>query len=491
MSPPAKLLLIDDLAENIEVLARHLVDDYDIVFALSGPEGLARAAEMRPDLILLDAMMPGMDGYAACAALKADVAARDIPILFVTAKNDAESESRALAAGAVDFIHKPVNRDVVRARIRLHLDLTAQRRALEALNTELARFNADLERRVEERTHALRDALRRAEASHRAKHLFLANINHGLRTPMNAILGLSELLVRQPAAPRVPERVANIREACQQLLGMINEVIDIADLQAGRIELQAEDFALAALLDSAAAAWRGRAAAKGLGLAVDTDPELPARLRGDSKRLAQILENFLRNAVTFSERGMIAVRARRVGNQGEAMLARFEVEDQGIGIDEPHRARIFDAFEQVDGSYTRQYGGAGIGLAICKQLADIMGGRIGVESVLGQGSTFWITLPLDPAAPAKAHAIRPEPAAEAAGQKPRDLGREAAQPMLAPLLGMLATNDIQAYMIWQENGYLLDPVLGERADAFHRAMAEIDFPAALDLLKAARGHDPA
>lgn len=143
--PKATLLIVDDLSDNIRILADHLADAYEIMYALSGPEGLALVRDALPDLILLDVMMPGMDGYEVCGSLKADARTREIPIIFVTAKNDAESESRALAAGAVDFIHKPVNRDVVRARVLMHLELRARERALREANAELARYAAIVE----------------------------------------------------------------------------------------------------------------------------------------------------------------------------------------------------------------------------------------------------------------------------------------------------------------------------------------------------------
>lgn len=389
MSPLPKLLVIDDLAENIEVLAEFLSDTYEIECALSGSEGLDRIAQSAPDLILLDAMMPEMDGYAVCDALKRDPATRSIPVVFVTAKNDAESESRALAAGAVDFIHKPVNRDVVRARVRMHLELRARERELRALN-------ADLERRVAERTQALREAMQSAEASHRAKQLFLANVNHELRTPMNAILGLSELLAKHAADPKQQRRVEMMRAACLQLLGTVDEIIDIADLQAGKVAIESVEIDLPSLLGDTLDKWRAEAANKNLSLTLEIDPALAPRRHGDPARLSQILGNFLSNAVRFSERGAIVLRARPILAKDGAAATRFEVEDRGIGIDAAHCARIFEAFERADNSYTRNRGGSGIGLAICKQLAALMGGLVGVESVPGQGSVFWAEIPERP-----------------------------------------------------------------------------------------------
>ncbi len=473
MASPAKLLLVDDIPENIKVLAEHLSDGYDVAFALSGPEALDRIARIPPDLILLDAMMPEMDGYAVCAALKREPNTREIPIIFVTAKNDAESESRALAAGAVDFIHKPVNRDVVRARVRMHLDLRAQKRQLEALN-------AELERRVEERTLALRDSMILAQAAQRSRNLFLANVNHELRTPMNAIMGLSVLLARQVADPKLRERADKIGVAGRQLLRIVDDIIDIADIQAGKVAINATDFGLSALLDAAVEAWRGPAEAKGLELAREIDPALPLFLRGDSKRLGQMLDNLLSNAVKFSGQGRIVPRARLSEARENRLWVRFEVEDQGIGVEPERRQAIFEVFDQADNSKTRRYQGAGIGLAICKQLAGLMGGSIGMDSAPGHGSTFWILVPLEPGAAPTA----PEPKREVHGQD-----RDRVDQVLSGLISLLSGGgELQAFVAWTEARDLLETALGERLASLGEAMENLDFPTALELLRAVHPH---
>jgi signal transduction histidine kinase len=475
------VLVIDDLPDNVEVLGACLANDYEIECAFSGPEGLALARGMAPDLILLDVMMPEMDGYAVQAALKDDPRTREVPVIFVTAKNDADSESRALAAGAVDFIHKPVNRDVVLARVRLHLALKARER-------ELRELNLGLERRVEERTQALRDALVRAESAHRAKNLFLANVNHELRTPMNVLFMLAELLCRQARDAGLREQADKIKRAGQQLLGLVEDIVDIADLQAGKVRIDAVDFELSAVLDEAEAAWRGRAEAKGLALERAVDPELPEVLRGDPRRLGQILGNFLGNAVKFTERGQVVLRACLQEAQEDGATVRLEVEDQGIGVAPERQAAIFDIFEQADNSTTRSYDGAGLGLAICKQLATLMGGRVGVSSAPGEGSRFWASVRLGRAAMA---APPPAYAGEAVQAAPvpvadLDLDWSRMRRVLVPLTGLLAAGDIEAYLVWQRSERLLDAVLGKRSGAFNQAMESFDFAEALRHLRAVR-----
>ena len=186
MPNPARILIIDDIAANLVLLGEVLSDLAEVQFATSGAEALALVQQSQPDLILLDVMMPEMDGYAVCELLKSGSAGRDIPLIFVTAKNDPQSESRALEAGAVDFILKPINRAVVRACVRLQLELKGRARALQQLNVEL-------EDTVALRTHALSDALAGAQDADRIKSAFLANMSHEIRTSMNAIIGMTHL----------------------------------------------------------------------------------------------------------------------------------------------------------------------------------------------------------------------------------------------------------------------------------------------------------
>ena len=186
MPNPARILIIDDIAANLVLLGEVLSDLAEVQFATSGAEALALVQQSQPDLILLDVMMPEMDGYAVCEVLKSGPASRAIPLIFVTAKNDPQSESRALEAGAADFIHKPINHTVVRARVRLQLELKGRERALQQLNVEL-------EDTVALRTHALSDALAGAQDADRIKSAFLANMSHEIRTSMNAIIGMTHL----------------------------------------------------------------------------------------------------------------------------------------------------------------------------------------------------------------------------------------------------------------------------------------------------------
>ncbi|MBS0368729.1 MAG: response regulator [Proteobacteria bacterium] len=279
-------------------------------------------------------------------------------------------------------------------------DITERKRVEE----ELARHRNHLEQLVAERTHQLEEtnhtlsersaeleaARQASDAANRAKSAFLANMSHEIRTPMNAIIGLTHLMRRNAENDEARMRLQKISDAADHLLSIINDILDISKIEAGKLTLDDAEFSLEDVVRNACALVADKAIQKGLELVVDTHA-VPALLRGDATRLGQMLVNYLGNAVKFTDAGRVMLRACCETDSDDAVLLRFEVVDSGIGIQPEVLARLFKPFEQADGSTTRRFGGTGLGLAIVGHLARMMGGATGADSQPGQGSRFWFT----------------------------------------------------------------------------------------------------
>ena len=501
------VLVVDDQPLNIQALYRAFAPDHRVLMATSGAKAVSICRESPPDVVLLDVVMPEMDGYQVIQALKEDPATAGIPVIFVTARDAAEDEARGLALGAVDFIGKPINPAVVRARVRTHIELAHSRGLLSATleatadgilvvdaegshvtsNQRLARMwnvpssllghrqarellpylqsqmaegqsdmlglldrtgpggpelvasvelrdgrvfqrhlvplimsgraagfvfsfqdvseqvraqqalsdlNSSLEAKIRKRTEALAKATQIASSANQAKSEFLSNMSHEMRTPMNSVLGMSYLALRADPSPRVREYLERINESGQHLLGLITNVLDFSKIEAGKLDLDLVDFSLESVFADVVRQLSDTASRKGLKLVSEIDPALGQALRGDPLRLRQVMLNYVGNAIKFTSKGNITLRARALGHDAAGADVQLEVQDHGIGMNTEQAARLFKPFQQADSSTTRQYGGTGLGLAICRQLADRMGGEVGVTSAPGEGSTFWFRVPM-------------------------------------------------------------------------------------------------
>jgi two-component system, sensor histidine kinase and response regulator len=399
----ADILVVDDTPENLKLLSKILTDaGYKVRPVTNGKRALDAIDINPPDLILLDILMPDMDGYEVCRILKTSDTNREIPVIFLTALNDATSQVKGFELGALDYITKPFDEQTVLARIENQLTIKRQKSELQ----EEIIYRQQLETQ-------LRYAKEMAEQANRAKSVFIANMSHELRTPMNAIIGFAELMKTDPALNSdYQEYMEIIYESGQYLLSLINGILDLAKIEAQQIDLNRETFSLNDMINHLKAIFEFKANKQNIRFVIKRDSQLPEVIESDEKKLRQILINLLGNAFKFTEQGQVTLRLKVVDSaenilaihsrdraelratvaQQEVIML-FEVIDTGPGIAPENFSKIFQPFVQTEVG-KKVPGGTGLGLSISQKFAELLGGELTVNSVVGQGSSFQCYLPV-------------------------------------------------------------------------------------------------
>ncbi|MRW92326.1 response regulator [Duganella sp. FT80W] len=437
-----EILIVEDSPTQAERL-RRLIQSmrYNARVASNGRVALEAIRERKPHLVLSDIVMPEMDGYTLCRAIKADPELRDIPVILVTSLMDPKDIIRGIECGADNFIRKPYAEDYLLNRIghmlmnqklrknqnmeigialylgeqkhfinadrqqildllistyeqavQVNSELQARERQVIELNMRLAHHAGELE--TINREIALKN-LELAEAS-RMKSAFIANMSHELRTPLNAIIGFTGALLMKLPGPLTPEQdkqLNTIRTSARHLLSLINDILDVAKIEAGKVTLELETVQCQEVVKDVVDTLRPLALQKNLALEMElADPAIV--LETDRRALTQILLNLGNNAIKFTEVGTVRVTlAERAGENGGKNLIEFSVADSGAGIREEDQAKLFQAFSQLDSTSTRHAEGAGLGLYLCQNLANLIGGSLFFKSDFGHGSTFTLALP--------------------------------------------------------------------------------------------------
>ncbi|MCL6486944.1 MAG: response regulator, partial [Janthinobacterium lividum] len=426
-------------AERLRRLIQSL--HYNVRVAANGQLALAAIRERKPHLVLSDIVMPEMNGYDLCRAIKSDPTLRDIPVILVTSLNDPKDIIRGIECGADNFIRKPYAEDYLLNRIshmlmnqklrknqnveigialylgeqkhfinaerqqildllistyeqavQVNGELQARERQVIELNMRLAHHAAELE--TINREIALKN-LELAEAS-RMKSAFIANMSHELRTPLNAIIGFTGALLMKLPGPLTSDQdkqLNTIRASARHLLSLINDILDVAKIEAGKLTLSIEPVHCQELMAEVSDTLRPLAQQKGLALEMilGAAGSPPVIIDTDRRALTQILINLLNNAIKFTEHGTVRISLSQREDDG-VLVTELSIADSGAGIKEEDQVKLFQAFSQLDSTSTRHVEGAGLGLYLCQNLANAIGGTLFFNSDYGSGSTFTLAL---------------------------------------------------------------------------------------------------
>ncbi len=375
-----KILIVDDEASNRDIFTQFLkLEGFQVYSAVDGEDGLQKIEEIHPDLVLLDILMPRVDGYEVCRRIKDNPETLFLPVVMITALRGSEEKIKGVEVGADDFLSKPFNNLELVTRVNSLLRVKSLHDALEG-------YNRELEARVTERTAQLEKALDELRELDRLKSDFIGNVSHELRTPLLHVKGYVSLLADKTLGPLTEEQkngLATTHKAVGTLEQLIDDIVDFGGTAQTNLFLDAVQVQDAAEL--ALEVLQSTNELKNTNIGIVCEPNIP-RVQADKKALSRIMRHLLDNAVKFSPQGgNISVRGRMNPDTGKV---RVEVQDHGIGIPQDQLENIFESFYQADGSTTRRYSGTGIGLAIVRQLLEKHDSTIEVESEVGVGSTF-------------------------------------------------------------------------------------------------------
>jgi signal transduction histidine kinase/HPt (histidine-containing phosphotransfer) domain-containing protein len=371
MNNQPSIFVIDDEPSNFDAI-QFLLEGADYLFhyASSGRRAIERLDRVQPDVILLDMMMPDLDGIEVCRLIKASPQWQSIPIIMVTALKEKTDLARCLAAGADDFISKPVERIELTARLTSML-------------------------RIKRQYESLQRAKEKSDLALKAKADFLALMSHEIRTPINGILGATQLLATTSLTPEQQRYLRTAKVSSEVLLTVVNDILDFSKIDAGKLTLEQKSIELHTVIQDICESIATKATAKNLQIDRSIAADIPTYILGDITRLRQILLNLVNNAIKFTETGKVTISATVAPQQsvesGEVEIL-FTVRDTGIGIEADEIGKLFQAFNQANTSTSRKYGGTGLGLAICSRLIELMEGKIWVESQVGIGTEVYFTI---------------------------------------------------------------------------------------------------
>ena len=379
----ARVLVVDDDPILREFAISHLTSpSVEVSVAEDGLVAIEALRQNDFDVVLVDLDMPNMNGFELMEAMGRDPRLMALPVVVITGRDDMEAIDLAFAAGATSFVVKPINWRLITHQLAYVL-------------------------RNSRSEAAIRQARAAAESASKAKSVFLANMSHEIRTPLNGVIGLAGALSRTALSDEQYEMVSLIRQSGQTLERFLTDILDVSKIEAGKLTLQFDNFDLQDSIEAAVHLMQTAAQEKFLKFSLSFGENARGLFKGDVVRIRQIVSNLASNAVKFTKEGQVSVHVDIIEPDIEEAPATLivKVTDTGIGFDKEARARLFNRFEQADGSITRQFGGTGLGLSICKALTEMMDGSIGVVSVPNQGSTFTVKLPLKRSMPLDAFDI--------------------------------------------------------------------------------------